>query len=140
VLIISSQLAVPLAEFRFTFSRSGGPGGQNVNKVNSKVTLHWNVAGSAGLPQAVRQRFLAAYPRRINTDGDVVVHSQRYRDQMRNREDCLEKLRGMILAVAVVPRTRRPTRPSPGSRERRLRAKQETSRKKQSRRRPSAFD
>ena len=62
MLIISSQLAVPLAEFRYTFSRSGGPGGQNVNKVNSKVTLHWNVAGSAGLPQAVRQRFWPPIP------------------------------------------------------------------------------
>ncbi len=76
---------MPLDELRFSFSRASGPGGQNVNKVNSKVTLHWNVRSSLALPEQVRDRFLATYSHRVSVEGDVVVYSQRHRDQPQNR-------------------------------------------------------
>ena len=136
MLVVNEQISVPLKEFQFTFSRSAGPGGQNVNKVNTKVTLRWVVEDSASLPSDVRQRFLGEFARRINKEGELLVKSQRFRDQGRNVADCLNKLRQMLLSVATRPKTRRPTRPSRASRQRRLKDKRKLSEKKQRRRRP----
>ncbi len=140
MLVIDSRTRIPLAEMRLTFSRSSGPGGQNVNKVNSKVTLHWNVESTTHLGTGVRERFLAKYGNRVNADGDLVISSQRYRDQVRNRVDCLEKLRQLILSVRTAPKRRRPTRPSRASRERRLREKHQKGDKKRLRRQPPPSD
>ncbi len=138
MLEVTEHIAAPLDEFHFSFSRSSGPGGQNVNKVNTKVTLHWDVQSTTCLPDDVKQRFLGKYRRQVNGQGQVVVISQRFRDQLGNRRDCLEKLRRMILGVATAPKRRRPTRPSRAARERRLRAKRRLSDKKRLRReRPS---
>lgn len=116
-------LVIPDDEFTFTYSRSGGPGGQNVNKVNSKATMHWNVQQSPSLPEDVRRRFLARFRSRLRTDGVLVLSSQRYRDQPKNTADCLEKVAAMITEVLTPPKKRRATRPTRGSRERRLKAK-----------------
>ncbi len=140
MLVVDSQIQIPVADLRFTFSRSSGPGGQNVNKVNSKVTLHWNVATSPSLPDAVRERFLARYGPRITAAGEIVIYSQSNRDQNRNRLDCLEKLRQLILSVRNPPRSRRATRPSRAVRERRLREKHHTADKKRQRGRPSGLE
>ncbi len=136
VLVVDAQIQIPLSELQFTFARSSGPGGQNVNKVNSKVTLHWNVAQSPSLPEPLRARIMTQYGRRITATGELVLYSQRSRDQSRNRLDCLEKLRQLILAVRHVPRARRATRPSRASRERRLREKHQRGERKQQRSRP----
>lgn len=133
MLSVNNTISVPDQEFDFTFSRSSGPGGQNVNKVNTKVTLHWDVTRTPSLPVAVRSRFLTKFKRRINAQGQLVIYSQRYRDQGRNVADCFDKLREMILSVATVPKARKPTKPSKGSRERRLREKKSRSQTKQSR-------
>ncbi|MFK7819817.1 MAG: alternative ribosome rescue aminoacyl-tRNA hydrolase ArfB [Planctomycetaceae bacterium] len=133
----NARIQIPFTEFDFTFSRSGGPGGQNVNKVSTKVTLRWNVSGSKTLPDDVRRRFMAKYHRRITKDGDLVMYSQRYRDQGRNVADVLEKLRGLLLEVATAPRRRKPTKPSKGANERRLKGKRQKSERKQNRRKPS---
>jgi ribosome-associated protein len=140
VLVVDLLIQIPLDEFRWSFARSGGPGGQNVNKVNSKVTLHWDVTGSPSLPVGVRDRFVASYGTRITKQGEVVIYSQRYRDQGRNREDCLEKLRQLILAVRQPPVRRRRTDPTRASRERRLQTKQHTAQKKRSRHGPATGD
>ena len=140
MLIINDRLIIPIREFRFTFARSGGPGGQNVNKVNTKAVLRWNVAGSGSLPDAVRARFVKKYHRRINADGELVMSSERFRDQGRNVADCLAKLRTLIAAVAVAPRPRKKTMPSRAAVERRLKQKRETSGKKQRRRLPRDED
>ncbi len=133
MLHVAPEIEIPLREFHFSYSRSSGPGGQNVNKVNTKVTLRWGVAGSHSLSDAVRARFLARYRRRITADGELVLTSQRFRDQGRNTADCLEKLRLMLAEVARPPRPRRKTRPSRAARERRLRQKRLRSETKQGR-------
>ena len=102
----------PHEEFTFTFVRSSGPGGQNVNKVNSKAVLRWPVMHSAALPAEVRQRFVARFGRRLTGEGELVLSSQRYRDQGRNVADCLEKLKSMLAAVAARPVVRKPTKPT----------------------------
>lgn len=121
-------------ELKFTFVRSSGPGGQNVNKVNSKAVLRWNILASPGVPGAVRERFTSRFGARLTAAGDLVLTSQRYRDQHRNEEDCLEKLHAMLAAVARPPKRRRKTKPTRASIERRKEQKRETSHKKERRR------
>jgi ribosome-associated protein len=134
VLIVNDRIKVPLRELQFTFARSQGPGGQNVNKVNTKATLRWSVRNNVSLPEDVRQRFLSKHRRRITKDGDLVLTSQRFRDQGRNIADCVTKLKELLAVVAEAPTQRKATKPSKGSRVRRRRLKEAISRKKQSRR------
>jgi ribosome-associated protein len=136
MLVVTNRLSVPLEELVLSYSRSAGPGGQNVNKVSSKVTLHWNVSETPSLPDDVRQRFLSRYRTRLNKQGQLVLSSQRFREQRRNVTDCMDRLRQMILEVIVPPKRRKPTRPTLGSKERRLRQKQQTAQKKQGRQAP----
>jgi ribosome-associated protein len=134
MLKVTRSIQIPLREFQFTFARSSGPGGQNVNKVNTKATLRWPVVRSPSLAEDVRERFLSRYARRITSDGDLVITSQRFRDQGRNVADCLEKLRAMLAEVAVAPRRRKKTKPTKAARERRLREKHQKADKKARRR------
>jgi ribosome-associated protein len=106
--------------------------------VNSKATLRWRPADSPSLPADVRQRFLERHSNRITVAGELVINSQKYRDQGRNVADCLEKLRSMLLEVAVAPKMRRPTRPTLASQQRRRDNKVLQSKKKQARRMPPA--
>jgi ribosome-associated protein len=134
MLSINSSISIPLQELEFTFARSGGPGGQNVNKVNSKAVLRWAVVNSASLPEGVRSRFLAKYANRLTTDGELILSSQKYRDQSRNIDDCLVKLQKMIALVVGRPKLRRPTKPTLGAQGRRKKDKLATAAKKQHRR------
>jgi ribosome-associated protein len=133
-LVVNNRLRIPREEFEFTFARSSGPGGQNVNKVNSKALLRWAVAATPSLPEPVRERFLTHYRNRITAEGDVLISSQRFRDQARNVEDCLDKLREMLAAVVAPPTRRKRTRPTRASVKRRLESKRHKSEKKQNRR------
>ena len=137
MLVVNERLKIPLSEFQFTFSRSAGPGGQNVNKVNSKATLRWPFRTSPTLPHDVRARFLARHANWITKDGDFLVSSQEFRDQPQNIERCLAKLKELLASVAVAPRRRIKTKPSRSSQRRRLDAKQKRSTTKQMRQRPS---
>ena len=136
MLVVSDNLSIPLSELRFTFARSAGPGGQNVNKVNTKATLRWQGAESPSLPAPVRERFLARYRRRVTQGGEVLVSSQRYRDQSRNVADCLSKLQAMLVEVSRPPRRRKKTRPTASSRARRLTTKRQRSQTKSMRQPP----
>ena len=133
---ITPPLHIPDEELSFTFARSGGPGGQNVNKVASKAVLRWDVAANATVPPEVKARLVALQRRRVTTEGVLVLTSQRYRDQDRNRQDCLEKLREMLLQAAALPKPRKATRPSKGSKLRRLADKRRQSAVKATRRTP----
>jgi ribosome-associated protein len=134
VLIVNEQIQIPEDELDFTFVRSGGPGGQAVNKVNSKAQLRWNFAQSrAFLPFALRDRFLARYGGRLTAEGDLVISSDRHRDRLQNRQDCLDKLREILLSVAVAPKPRKKTKPGRGARERAKASKQRQGAKKRER-------
>jgi ribosome-associated protein len=130
---VNSQIAIPRQELRFTFVRSSGPGGQNVNKVASKAVLRFNAASSPSLPEEVRARVLSQLSRRLTERGELVLTSQRYRDQAKNIDDCLEKLRSILLTAAKRPKLRKKTRPSRTAKETRLREKRVTSEKKRGR-------
>ncbi|TVS18703.1 MAG: aminoacyl-tRNA hydrolase [Planctomycetaceae bacterium] len=140
MLRVHPRIQIPLAEFHWTYARSSGPGGQNVNKVNSKVTLHWPIASSPSLPDDVRARAMAKYAKRINNQGDLVLHSQRYRDQAKNVSDCLEKLSQLLLEVAVPPKRRIATRPSRAAKQRRVDEKKSRGKKKDLRKKPKLDD
>lgn len=140
MLVVNKRLKIPLKEFDFTFARSGGPGGQNVNKVNTKAMLRWDVTNSPSLPGTVRKRFMEQNRRRINKEGEVIMTSQRYRDQGRNVADCLAKLRDLLETAAVVPKKRKKTKPTRASQRRRVENKRIKSRKKQLRRPPKWDD
>src|SRR5882762_8063280 len=116
MLAISPAFQIPDWELQWSFVRSSGPGGQNVNKVASKAVLRWDMAGSPSVPAEVKARLRTLQRRRITGDGELILTSQRFRDQERNRLDCLDKLREMILQAAVRPKPRRVTRPTRGSR------------------------
>jgi ribosome-associated protein len=137
VIRVSEFVSIADDELAWSYARSGGPGGQNVNKVASKAVLRWALATSPGVPPAVKERLRAAHPARVTTEGDFLVTSEKYRDQGRNREDCLAKLTAMLTRAAVPPTPRRPTRPTKGSKKRRLADKKRRSERKEGRRGPA---
>ncbi|MEM7783370.1 MAG: alternative ribosome rescue aminoacyl-tRNA hydrolase ArfB [Planctomycetota bacterium] len=120
MLNVNENIKIPLTEFRLTYSRSPGPGGQNVNKVNTKVSLKWNVEGSPCLPVGVKKRFLSAYKNRISRDGVLTLTSHRFRDQKRNVNDVFDKLRMLIRVVAEPPKPRKKKKISAAAKRRRL--------------------
>ena len=133
-------VVVPASALRLSVARSSGPGGQNVNKVASKVDLRVDPAGIVGLASTARARLLAAVRLRLDADGWIIVVSQRTRDQHRNLEDAREKIRELVAAAMVEPKRRRKTRPSGAERQRRLTEKKQVSERKQRRGRTSADD
>jgi len=133
-LVVNSRLRIPLEELEVHSARSSGPGGQNVNKVNSKITVRWSVRASPSVADEIRPRLLKQLGKRLTAKGDLLITSQRFRDASKNLADCLEKLR-KLTAQAVSPRkVRKSTRPSRASVARRLEAKRLQGRKKESRR------
>jgi ribosome-associated protein len=120
---INDRIAIGDDEISESCSRSSGPGGQNVNKLATAVQLRFDVRHSPTLPDDVRGRLERLAGRRLNRDGVLMITAQRYRTQERNRIDARERLVALISAAAVAPRPRRPTRPTLGSKVRRLAGK-----------------
>ena len=127
MIVINERLYIPDEEIDFSYARSSGKGGQNVNKVNSKAVLTWRFYQNQSLPEDVRRRFIDRFSAKLSNAGEIVIHSDRFRDQPRNMADCYEKLRSMILEIAVPPKKRKPTKPTYGSKQRRLDGKKRDS-------------
>lgn len=132
-LYVNSRLTIPGSCLAWSASRSSGPGGQHVNKTNSRVTLRFDLENCPGLGIGWRERFKTQFGSRLNNDGVVVIHSEQHREQPRNLADAKERLAAMLLACQSPPKKRRPTKPTRGSQRRRIEAKKRTGEKKQSR-------
>ena len=135
--VTARGIVIPAEELSWRFSRSTGPGGQSVNTSDTRAELSFNVAESAALPPVLRERALRALAGRL-TDGVITVTAAENRSQLRNREAAAARLSALLTAAtAALPPSRRPTRPTRGSRERRLAAKQQRAEVKRLRRPPA---
>jgi ribosome-associated protein len=123
MITITDTLALDEGEISESFIRASGPGGQNVNKVASAVQLRFDVRHSPSLPASVRERLERIGGSRISQDGVLVITAQRFRSQERNRRDALDRLVALVRRAATPPVSRRPTKPTAASRERRLAGK-----------------
>lgn len=119
-IVVTPRVVIPGGELAIAFARSGGPGGQNVNKVASKVELRWNPATTAALGDDDRAWLVERLRSRLTSDGTLIVTSTATRDQGRNRDDAADKLALIVRTALVRPRPRRATRPSRGAKRRRL--------------------
>ena len=139
-LFVQRGLVVPASELQLVATRSGGPGGQNVNKVATRVTLRWSPARSAALSEAQRERLLLRLASRLTKEGELVLHVDTSRSQAANREEARARLAEVVREALKVPRKRRKTRPTRGSQRRRVEAKKQRGDVKRLRRRPPRDD
>jgi ribosome-associated protein len=133
-IVIKPGLIIPAGELSFAFTRSGGPGGQNVNKVASKVELRWHPATSVALHADDRAWLVERLANRLTGDGTLIVTSTLTRDQIKNRDDAESKLALIVRAALDRPKQRRPTRPSRSAKRRRVADKRHRSETKRNRR------
>lgn len=133
---IHQRLSIPVSELRMRYVRSSGPGGQNVNKVNSKAILKWNVLRSSSLSEFQSQRILTVLKNKLNAEGVLVISSDRFRDQPRNRQDCIDKFIALIQKALARPKARKKTKKSKSADRKRLEQKKARSELKKSRRSP----
>jgi ribosome-associated protein len=132
-LVVNERITIPAADLTFTATRSSGPGGQNVNKVSSRVELRFDLEGTTALAAPTKARLRTIAKSYLDAEGRIFIRSERTRDRLQNLGDAREKLRLMIVAALVVPKKRRATKPTYGSTMRRLESKSKQSDKKRAR-------
>ena len=131
---VTPAIAIDESEIQEYFVHASGPGGQNVNKVATAVQLRFDVANSRSLPDEVRKRLITLAGNRITEDGILTIDARQFSTQIRNREDAIDRLTGLIRNAAQRPKARHKTRPTLGSKVRRLKTKHRRAEAKQSRR------
>jgi ribosome-associated protein len=134
---ILPNVVIPFTEMEFSYTHSSGAGGQNVNKVATKAVLRWSPSTSASVPDGVKRRFIEAFGSKLTHTGELILTSQKSRSQAQNANDCLDKLREMVLSVWRAPKIRRATKPTKGSQRRRVEGKKIRSNIKQMRKKVS---
>jgi ribosome-associated protein len=133
-LTVRPGVVIPGSEIVLDYARAGGPGGQNVNKVETKAILRFSVPLSRAFAPVQRERILAKLASRLTTEGEIVIHASRFRDRARNVEDARERLAAALGKALEEPRARRKTKPTRGSDRRRLEGKKQRSEIKRTRR------
>jgi len=123
--------AIPEQDLQFHFVRSSGPGGQNVNKVATAARLRFDLAGTTALAPPVKARLRALAGHRINAEGALLISASNHRTQEGNRREALARLQTLLVRASVEPKTRRATRPTFGSQQRRMESKTQRKRLKQ---------
>ncbi|MEE4195174.1 MAG: alternative ribosome rescue aminoacyl-tRNA hydrolase ArfB [Anaerolineae bacterium] len=127
---ITPNLSIAENEIQFESAQSGGPGGQNVNKVSTAIFLRFDIENSPSLPEEVKARLKAIAGKKVNKDGILLIKAMQHRSQLQNREEAVARLAELVHAATVIPRKRRPTKRTRASRERRLEHKRRQSMKK----------
>ena len=126
-IVIKNGIAIPAHELTITTSRAGGPGGQHVNKTDTRVTIHWNVANSKALTEIQKQRVLDKLEPQLTDEGDLVVHNGSTRSQLQNKKLAHQQLAQKVRRALHVPKKRMKTRISKGVKEKRLQEKKQRS-------------
>jgi ribosome-associated protein len=135
-MVIARGIEVSRDEVSLEFSRSSGPGGQHVNKTESRVTLRFNLRETNAIPAADKARMLEKLASQVTKTGDILVSSETYRDRQRNIETAFERMEALLARAFVKPKPRKKTKPSRGAKERRLEEKRRTSSRKTTRKSP----
>jgi ribosome-associated protein len=131
---MSTTSIIPLSEITLDFVRSSGAGGQNVNKLATKVFVRWNVAASRSFTPEQKQRLLEHLRNRLTSSGEIIISNETSRSQLQNRLSAIARLNALVKAALTIPKQRRPTRPTKASKIRRLESKQRVSASKKLRR------
>lgn len=139
-LVINDKVTLPGHDLEWTAVRASGPGGQNVNKVSSKIELSFDFETSVALSDPAKARLRTIAKNTLDAEGRVLVTSQKTRDQAKNLSDARDKLKDLVLKALVVPKTRKPTKPTKGSKVRRLTTKKKVGAKKAARKTPRRDD
>ena len=137
---ISPTLSIKASELKFSFIRSPGPGGQNVNKVATAVLLRFDVLQTPSMPEDVRFRILTVLGNKLTTEGELLIKASRFRTQERNKQDAINRLQQLLYKAATIPKKRKKTKPTQASTERRLMQKKLQGKTKSLRRRKLSME
>ncbi len=133
-IIINDLVTIPASELQYTASRSSGPGGQHVNKTDSRIQIRWNVPATTAMPDFLKQRVMKVLASRLTEDGDLLLAGDSNRSQRRNKDDVTQRLAALVRDALIPPKPRRRTKPTKASRQKRLDEKRRRSDVKKQRR------